>query len=659
MGFDDQQGSPEESGDRASTSAGEEDNSADPSSDVLDADQVAGSGSAGEGAGGEEGLLKEDGWYKIGFHRPIAGFWFNYLPFIVGAVVALVVVGTIFPLILPFPDAKGYQGIATSMYALMFLLFDAGIGSAIGRFVPEYRIKDPQRALQFISFFIWFQMFTGLVQVTVIAVYVFKYLPASMGHLAWIFLIYSTIQYPGQLGIFYSVLKSFQHFSKVGLISFIQDTIVQTTTEVVMILLGRWWGMNNPAIGEMMGLSIGLVLGMYLDDFIGFGIGAKLFDNVLKDIGFRVGDCLRPNFSKVVAKEAMIFGLKTMPSSLYGTALGFFSFLITFANLPAYAAWIGMIELGRGITRLVGIAGPIAGSVEHSIAESYNNDRYNLTHYYIALSLKWRYFITLMFGGTIVILVPLLMVNMLDVFGKNWLPVIGLIPILAIPEFINMFNKPISFTKVDRPLVDQAFGIASSTASFLWYVVLIYGLRVELNVYILVLKDIPLTITFMALNWLYLHKKILKIRLRDFVTQVFLVPVPATLLYVLFCYGYAALVFPIGAALMSPIGFAVLTLLLALFFWPALIMCPLLALFGGWDEYTLQSFKDCVDLTGPSKFLVKMMVATTSFFHRISPLGGRFPIKGGDLAAKEALELVDIKRVKDIENIKMKMEAGD
>lgn len=602
--------------------------------------------------------LKEDGWYKIGFHRPIAGFWYNYLPFIIGAVIALVVAGTLLPLILPFPDARGYEGVAKSMYALMFLLFDAGIGSAIGRFVPEYRIKNPQKALQFVSFFIWFQMFTGLIQVTAIAIYVFNWMPMTMSHLMWIFLVYSTIQFPGQLGIFYSVLKSYQQFSKVGLISFLQDTIIQTATQVIAVLIGRWWGLNNPEIGEMMGLAIGLVIGMYIDDFIGFGLGAKLFDNVLEDIGFSVGDCLRPTFSREVAKEAMVFGLKTMPSALYGSALGFFSFLITFANLPAYAAWMGMIEVGRGITRLIAIAAPLSGSVEHSIAESYNNGKYHLTHYYVALSLKWRYFITLMFGGTIVILVPMVMLDLLDVFGPNWLPVIGIFPILAIPEFVGMFNKPFSFTKVNRPIIDQIFGIASSTAGFVWYLVLIYVIKVDLNVFILILKDIPITLLFMALNWIYLHKKVLPIRLRDFIMQVFVVPLPATLMYVLFCAWYVEFIFPLGSALMTPIGFAVVTVLMALFFWPGLIMCPLLALFGGWDDHTLQSFKDCVDLTGPSKFLVKMMVATTVFVHERTPLANRFPIKGSELAAQEALELEDIKRVKDIDNLKYKKEHG-
>nr|MDO8115688.1 hypothetical protein [Candidatus Sigynarchaeota archaeon] len=304
------------------------------------------------------------GWEKIGFHRVVGGFFYNYLPALFTAIVLIIINGMVMPQLLPFPDAKGYSEVAKSMYALMFLLFDAGIGSAIGRFVPEYRIKDPRRACQYLSFFTWFQMFTGLVQVTAIAIYVLNWMPTSMIHLSWIYLVYSTVQYPGMLSVLYSALKSFQHYGKYIIGKFFQD-LFEFATQVIFILLGRAWGIANPEIGELLGMGVGLVIGLYIDDFLSFILSAKMLDMVLKDIGLDAGACLKPNFTKAIAKESIVFGLKTMPAGLYGSILGFFGFLITFSNLPQYAAWLGLTQLIRPFTtQIVDLPGTIKDNAD-------------------------------------------------------------------------------------------------------------------------------------------------------------------------------------------------------------------------------------------------------------------------------------------------------
>ncbi|MBD3187764.1 hypothetical protein GF325_13090, partial [Candidatus Bathyarchaeota archaeon] len=145
-------------------------------------------------------LKRETGWDEVGFSRPIGGFFYNYILFILGALIVLAIGGTLLPAIVPYPEIFGNQAIVVGYFKLMFLLFDAGLGDALGRFLPEYRIKNPKRAIQYVSFFIWFQMFTGLMQVTIISVFVIIWLPQmTIGHLAWLILIYSTVQYPGML----------------------------------------------------------------------------------------------------------------------------------------------------------------------------------------------------------------------------------------------------------------------------------------------------------------------------------------------------------------------------------------------------------------------------------------------------------------------------
>lgn len=595
--------------------------------------------------------IYKNGWEHIGFHRQIGGFFYNYVPVILVGVVLLLGTGVLIPMLLPFPDAKGFAEIAKSMYALMFLLFDAGIGSAIGKFVPEYRVKDPKRALQYLSFFIWFQMFTGLVQITLIAIYVMYFLPLSMSHLAWIYLIYSTIQYPGMFGIMRTALKSFQHYAKYMLTAFLAD-ITQLILEVCFILLGRWLGSLDPRIGSLMGTSIGLVIGLYVNDFVSFLISTYLLKIVLRDIGLNISLCLRPNFTKEIAKESLIYGLKTMPAGIYGNILGFFGFLITFNNLPQYAGWLGLMNLAKTFTKQIDLAGGIKADTEYAISESYNNGKIRLSQFYMALSLKWRFMLTTFFGVSIVILIPLALMNMLDIFGKNWLPGLALIPLMSIQEFIKIFEPPCSFTKLNHPGVDQIIGLISSTASFLWYLYIIYGIGANLTIEIFILKDIPIQLLIIILQWIILNKMIMKVNPKNFIMQSFILPMPGIIVYAFFCVLYGKYIFSWGVVLIGAIPFAIISIIMMLLLWPSIIFCPLMALFGAWDKYNIDVFQKAIDISGPSKFMMKMLYKASYFVYKRSPLKDKFPIKGADEAILEAEELENMKKKEDIKNIK-------
>lgn len=594
--------------------------------------------------------IYKNGWEHIGFHRQIGGFFYNYVPVILVGVVLLLGTGVLIPMILPFPDAKGFAEIAKSMYALMFLLFDAGIGSAIGKFVPEYRVKDPKRALQYLSFFIWFQMFTGLIQITLIAFYVYFFLPPSMSHLAWIYLIYSTIQFPGMFGIMRTALKSFQHYAKYMLTAFLAD-VTQLIFEIFFILMGRWLGSLDPRVGSLMGTSIGLVIGLYVNDFLSFLISTYLLKIVLRDIGLNISMCLRPNFTKEIAKESLLYGLKTMPAAIYGNILGFFGFLITFNNLPQYAGWLGLMNLAKTFTKQIDLAGGIKSDTEYAISESYNNGKIRLSQFYMALSLKWRFMLTTFFGVSIVILIPLALMNMLDIFGKNWLPALALIPLMSIQEFIKIFEPPCSFTKLNHPGIDQIIGLISSTASFLWYLYIIYGIGANLTIEIFILKDIPIQLLVIILQWTILNKMIMKVNLRNFIMQSFILPIPGIIIYAIFCVLYGKYIFSWGVGILGAIPFAVISIIMMLILWPSIIFCPLMALFGAWDKYNIDVFLKAIEISGPSKFMMKMLYKASYFVYKRSPLKDKYPIKGAEDAIKEAKDLENIKKKEDIKNM--------
>ncbi|MHA1371316.1 MAG: hypothetical protein ACTSRA_16560, partial [Promethearchaeota archaeon] len=243
-------------------------------------------------------------------------------------------------------------------------------------------------------------------------------------------------------------------------------------------------------------------------------------------------------------------------------------------------------------------------------------------------------------------------------FGEYWLPVIPLIPLLAIPEFLAMFDPPLSFTQLNHPLIDQALGIAGSTISFIWYLIIIYVLKIQLNIYIFLLKDIPIIIIFKILTWIIIDFKILKIRLKDFFMQAYLLPSLALSIVGIIIYSYGKFIFPIGQHSIGAIPFTIISLLAALFLMPPFCLCPLLSIFGAWDRFSIESFEKAIPLCGPSKWLLKIMYKTSLVFWKISPLKDRFPVKNADIAFKEAIELQKIKIKKDISNIKSSKGVG-
>ncbi len=134
-------------------------------------------------------------WDELGFHKNIAGNEYEY----VLSLISIPIMVVLFPILLgnffPFPEIKGYQEISAGFMAFLFGVFDLGTGGTSGnmsetfmRFISQYRAKDPKRAIGYIQFFNFFQMTTGLIQITGISIYVFTVLiHQTLAHFAWFF----------------------------------------------------------------------------------------------------------------------------------------------------------------------------------------------------------------------------------------------------------------------------------------------------------------------------------------------------------------------------------------------------------------------------------------------------------------------------------------
>ena len=112
-----------------------------------------------------------DLWDQIGFHKPIAGFYYNISLSLVSILLSAILFGYLIGFFYPFPESLGYKDIAFGYFSLLFSIFDVGTGAVMGRFIPEVNIKNPIRMIHLLQYFIWYQMFTGLVQTPIVSVY--------------------------------------------------------------------------------------------------------------------------------------------------------------------------------------------------------------------------------------------------------------------------------------------------------------------------------------------------------------------------------------------------------------------------------------------------------------------------------------------------------
>jgi hypothetical protein len=152
----------------------------------------------------------------------------------------------------------------------------------------------------------------------------------------------------------------------------------------------------------------------------------------------------------------------------------------------------------------------------------------------------------------------------------------------------------------------------------------------------------------MVVGYIWLQKRVLKIKYKKIAWQAFLSPIltciPYAILLLLFSYTLwpfmewsFALIMDDGIA---RVAVAVLVLLGMLFVFPGVLFCPFYALLGGWDDYTLEEFRKTALLSGPSKFIVMIMYKISAKFAKISKLHNKFPLEDMEIVQEQINDLV-------------------
>ncbi|MHA1822000.1 MAG: hypothetical protein ACTSU2_03945 [Promethearchaeota archaeon] len=578
-----------------------------------------------------------DLWDIIGVHRPIASFWYQFVLLLIVMVPAILMYSYIFPnFILPFPGALGYQALTIGYFALFFTIMDVATGPAAQRFIAQYAETDPRQALKYIQFFIYFQMFTGIIQVTVVTLYCLYYVIYSdLAYATWFFLIYSLTQFPGMLGAYNSTLAGYQRFDKANIVSIIQGVLFENITQIVFILMGRYVGLHNPAIGELVGATYGFLIGKYIDDFFAMGLSAYYVKKVIEPYGIKLIETLIPTFGWKEAKESLLYGIKLLGASLIATLSDYVTLIMMISWVPNYISIIGYVEVARTIANYVGTR----YNFSVFIAQAYNNKKYKLTKYAIT-----RYFIHWWYFAFFLTLeISMMFPPFLKILGGEWGRAAWIIPIYVFPRLLVI--PPVMGAEIlqacDHPMY-RTYGIISEKITKMITVFLLLSpgglvsiIGAQYYIILYILHDIPAYIVITFVEFYLIHKKIIPVKINLWQTFVAgtlaslpVIPLNKLLLSIL---DYIQSAYSVIYVIL----FVVLCLLILLILFPGVLFF-FFGLSGGWDDIGLNEFKNAVELSGPSKFIVNAYFKATRLGHNLCPIKNKF-----STPSAEAYEEID------------------
>ncbi|MHA1793944.1 MAG: hypothetical protein ACTSVI_14985 [Promethearchaeota archaeon] len=602
-------------------------------------------------------------WDEEGLHKPLAQFWWNYVIIIFQAIILLIFTSILIPnVLLPFPEVFGFYGIITSLFTLLFTILNNGTSEVVTRYVSEHAVDKPEKTLEYIRFFVWFQMITGLFQVTGIAIFALYFMPPNLEFMTWCFIIYSTIQYPGMLTIYQACLNGFQRFDKSNKLGILQVALIQPGMLILWILIGKTVGGLIPSYGEIMGSLIGYVIGNYLDDFITFTASAYMFKPILKKIGYSIIDTMIPRVSREVIKNALFFGTRIMITGMFYQLVYFSANLMIIAWVPQYGTILGIYGVAKGICDISLMQLPMTPL----FSESYNHSKYSLYNYAIKFQMKYFGMIPGFLAIEIGMLFPVVLST---IIGGNYTLAAYIIPVLLPIRFTALGCRYIDQLQIgaDKPNQFIITRIVEQVTRFFAHLFLLHpklipslvpshvtlsylgGTPMDVPIFFVLYSfcDFPGMIAKNIFGFWLVDKKILKPvgeklefpwwQMVGAMSLVFIVMIGVNWILVQVFIGISTI------GILAAFGMTILYLMLMMFGLP-LVIFLLYSYFGGWDDFGLSIFHKAVMLSGPSRFYVRVIYKLSKIGHEHSPIKNKFPIPHED-AEREVDELNLLKKI--------------
>lgn len=591
-------------------------------------------------------------WDRLGYHRPVGRYIHSFGLLIPQAVFGLLLLPLLKFTELRFPELGSFEAAAGGVFGALYSILDLELGPTIDRFVPQYAVSEPRKALQYVSFFIRYQMWSGLIQIAFVSIFTFMYIIpyTNFTYLAFFILFINQKQYPAILSTFYDVIGSFQHGDKANWIVFYRASVLEPITRLIGGLLGLWYGLNNPIIGEMMGMALGFAVGGYVDDFLVFLLGMFWLSKIIDKYGIRIWEMYGQTVPQEVWKSALSYSARLMPRQIFGALMGFFSFLLTFQNLYGYSSFTGIFKVAGDLRKFVGWSDDILNGSQPSFSEAYNNGKINLTKYYIGEGLKYNMLFFMILGSFNVFALPVILRVALGVFlNENWEMVAVIVPLQILlytlhAPYDDVCSKMIYLS--GHPEFHTIWGIISTFINlfFTWY----FLAYLRLGWVGVLLQPLPTTYLGLILKWIFMNKTVIHLDKqfwKDIAWQCFVAPLLAGGVLILWMELILQGLWPLiswpfeGDLILIPAIIAMVLLLLGAIF----IYFPLVSFFGFWDERSLNTFRRAVALSGPSIWLIWPLYKIFNHFYQKSPFKKQSYSKLGEISEPELKDLMEMR----------------
>ena len=562
-------------------------------------------------------------WENIGFHRVLGGFMFAVMTGLVLFIPYMIYQNLILPgYILPSAQAMGIWSRVAAFFPIVWSVFDMGTSVAHIKFFAQYRVHDPQRAIKYAQFFVWWQTLSGAVQVALVVALSGAFLPNTIYAMyIWAIVAHTLIQIPGFYMIISDSLTSLQRSDYNQILDMSAQMVIPMLTQPIIITLFVWWGRTHPVFGFAMGGVLGLGAAAYASAMVAFLFGLWLY----RHIGYNARLLFLAHFDWEIAKESLKLGIFLVVSGLIGGLASSLQVLLIQSRLINTNEVLGNLGLAGSFVFAYSVILTLTGNAMPAISEAISNGRKLLGQYYAAAAYKY--------GGMISAFICAMLLSVADRFilgssGKEFeRAAVYAIPLLisGALSFATWIGDIMMFAAKKTQLVtllavlDFSIGLGGA-----------FLLVDRFQVTALIAVPFITTTTRMLLVY-YLNNRYCFPQ-KYYFWQSAAAPFLAASAHFLVLRGVTGLIWQ-GDELTS-----ILILLIAIL--PAY---PLYAffygLFGGWDDNTLAEFGRGTNLSGFARPMTRLFYHATKLGTRVSPLHARFPITIYELARAEAASL--------------------
>lgn len=594
----------------------------------------------------------KDTYETVGFHRILGGFYYNLLLVLASTILFTILSLVLLPLIRPFPEVEGYSTVTYGLLSFLFGFFDLGstkggeshaqLNDGLLRFVGEYSTTKPYQALRYIQFFVWFQMITGIIQITLISVLALSGFFKQVNHLIYFILGYSLIQFPGCTQIFESIFKGFLRLDAYGMLTFLKNSIVKFGVQLICVVIGRYWGSQHPQFGDMMGATLGWIISLWVIELVTFAVGIILYrQKIGKRLGLSVTDIFIPDFDKKVAFQTLSFSFKLWIGNLVGYFMGLWTNIIIILYIPAYAAWVGLLALADQLAGIAIMGGIMIRNSTPALSEAFLLRKFFLFKSYLLNLTKFTFYTTTQFLYPMIILLPPLISSIVPIIpGFAQYETLSLIiPLYFTAEAL--VNSLISLSGrlllcSDHPMAFVIIGIVTSPAGLLG---ILLFLSLGLSWQAIILSNLVGRAVLIIALMLYFHLKIQRLPFGNagFLWQAIIAPILTGIITFLPLLGLRALLIP--WLNLYPVTAMVFTLLFCLFLYPMFVYSPIYAFIGGTDSEGIIFMQKAIKLSGPSMILTKIYYQMLYWGQKACPWKNRIRLPYYEEAERERQEL--------------------